>query len=111
MEIRLIQSPEDWSCQISLRKEYDANEKKLIRPEETKFGDIIIDPDEVESAARRAQKALLNPEHSPEKYIDWDFEGLSYERDATMNALKFTKNVVCLEIKGPKIPNLSLIDL
>jgi len=111
MEIRLIKSSSDWSCQVSLRKEYDSNEKKLIRPEETKFGNIITDPDDVEMAARRAQKALLNPNCRPEDYFDWDFENISYEEDAAKNALKFTKNVVCLEIKGPNVPNLSLIDL
>ena len=110
MEIRLIQSSGDWSCQVSLRKEYDADGKRII-PEETKFGEIIKDPDCVEVVARRAQKALLNPDDKPEKYFDWDFEKLTYEDDAATNALKFTRNVVCLEIKGPKVPNLSLIDL
>jgi len=111
MEIRLTESSESWSCQVSLRKEYDTDDKKLIRPEETKFGNIIKRKDDVEIVARRAQKALLNPNHNPEDYFDWDFNGLSYEDDASMNTLKFTKNVVCLEIKGPKVPNLSLIDL
>ncbi|RIA95863.1 P-loop containing nucleoside triphosphate hydrolase protein [Glomus cerebriforme] len=111
MEIRLIQSSSDWSCQVSLRKEYDAHEKKLIRPEESKFGDIINDPDNVEIVARRAQKALLNPYSSPEDYFNHDFENINYVDDAVDNELKFTKNVVCLEIKGPKVPNLSLIDL
>ncbi|CAI2165758.1 22_t:CDS:2 [Funneliformis geosporum] len=111
MEIRLIESSEIWSCQVSLRKEYDADEKKLIRPEETKFGNIIKDKDLVELFARRAQKALLNPNNKPEEFFDFDFNDLSYDEDASRNTLKFTKNVVCLEIKGPKIPNLSLIDL
>src|SRR4051794_34824462 len=110
MEIRLIQYSGDWSCQVSLRNEYDADENKII-PEETKFGNIIKDPQYVELVARRAQKALLNPRCKPEKYFDWDFKQLTYEDDAALNALKFTKNVVCLEIKGPKVPNLSLIDL
>ncbi|RIA95858.1 Dynamin central region-domain-containing protein, partial [Glomus cerebriforme] len=90
---------------------YDANDKKLIRPEEIKFGKIINDPDEVEVVARRAQKALLNPNYNHEDYFYHDFESISYEDDAIRNELKFTKNVVCLEIKGPKVPNLSLIDL
>jgi len=111
MEIRLIKSPSDWSCQVSLRKEYDANDKKLICPEETKFGNIITSQSNVEMIARRAQKALLNPESKSENYFNWDFKDLSYEEDAASNDLKFTKNVVCLEIKGPKVPNLSLIDL
>ncbi|CAB4416615.1 unnamed protein product [Rhizophagus irregularis] len=111
MEIRLIKSSSEWSCQVSLRKEYDNFDEKLIRPEETKFGRIITHPNEVEIVARRAQKALLNPDCKPEDFFEWDFESLSYEEDADKNALKFTKNVVCLEIKGPNVPNLSLIDL
>jgi len=111
MEIRLIKSSSDWSCQVSLRKEYDVNDKKLICPEEAKFGNIITNPNSVEIVARRAQKALLNPERKPDNYFYWDFKDLSYEEDAASNALKFTKNVVCLEIKGPNVPNLSLIDL
>jgi hypothetical protein len=111
MEIRLIKSSSEWSCQVSLRKEYATNDEKLIRPEETKFGKLITHPNNVEIAARRAQKALLNPDNKPEDYFEWDFESLSYEDDAAKNALKFTKNVVCLEIKGPNVPNLSLIDL
>ena len=111
MEIRLIRSSCDWSCHVSLRKEYDSDGKKIICPEESKFGNIIKDPSDVELVARRAQKALLNPNCKSESYLDWDFEDLSYIDDSLSNALKFTKNVVCLEIKGPEVPNLSLIDL
>ena len=65
----------------------------------------------MELAARRAQKALLNPDNKPEFYFDWDFDKSDYDDDDASNALKFTRNVICLEIKGPSVPNLSLIDL
>ncbi|CAG8489032.1 10797_t:CDS:2 [Ambispora gerdemannii] len=111
MEIRLMDSKNRWECQIKLRKEYDNNDdKKLSRPEEFKFGDIIIDKANVELMARRAQKALLNPTRNWTEYLNWTFS-TSNEVDARQNEIKFTKNVVCLEIKGPKVPNLSLIDL
>ncbi|CAG8449196.1 7137_t:CDS:2 [Gigaspora rosea] len=60
---------------------------------------------------RRAQKALLNPADNNDGYLDWDFGNQTYDEDSRTNALKFTKNVVCIEIKGPDVPNLSLIDL
>ncbi|CAG8463440.1 14419_t:CDS:2 [Racocetra fulgida] len=111
MELRLSEVPKTWSCQVSLRKEYDEHEKRLSNPIETKFGSPIDDPDKVELMARRAQKALLNPMKESDEYIDWDFKDQTYEDDSQLNGLKFTKNVVCMEIKGPNVPNLSLIDL
>ncbi|CAG8700870.1 18172_t:CDS:2 [Dentiscutata erythropus] len=108
MELRLIESPEAWSCQVSLRKEYDKDEKRLPSPIETKFGSPINDPDKVELMARRAQKALLNPTTESNEYINWDFND---DDDSQLNGLKFTKNIVCIEIKGSDVPNLSLIDL
>ncbi|CAG8691555.1 9646_t:CDS:2, partial [Scutellospora calospora] len=111
MELRLIEHPKNWACQVSLRKEYDENGKRISRPIETKFGDTIDDPDMVELMARRAQKALLNPADNSNDYLDWDFGNQSYDEDSQSNFLKFTKNIVCIEIKGSEVPNLSLIDL
>ncbi|CAG8461341.1 4208_t:CDS:2 [Dentiscutata heterogama] len=111
MELRLIESAKNWSCQFSLRKEYDENGKRLSHPKELKFGELIDNPDEVEIMARRAQKALLNPADNYDAYLDWEFGNTSYDEDSKSNALKFTKNVVCIEIRGPDVPNLSLIDL
>ncbi|CAG8614452.1 17032_t:CDS:2, partial [Cetraspora pellucida] len=111
MEIRLSESIDEWKCQVFLRKEYDENEMQLNRPIESKFGSLIIDPDNVELMARRAQKALLNPRKNSDLYFNWDFGNKNYDDDSKSNAIKFTKNVVCIEIKGPDVPNLSLIDL
>ncbi|CAG8613040.1 20135_t:CDS:2, partial [Racocetra fulgida] len=112
MELRLTESTKPWSCQISLRKEYDdENGKRLSRPNETKFGDSIDNPDMVDIMARRAQKALLNPTHDSSNFFDWDFGNKNNDDDPQLNHLKFTKNVVCMEIKGPDVTNLSLIDL
>ncbi|CAG8781456.1 18669_t:CDS:2, partial [Acaulospora morrowiae] len=109
MELRLAESQEPWQCQVSLRREYDEDGKTpLPRTTETKFGNSIDDPKDVELMARRAQKALLNPSNNSDQYIDWIFND---DNDADTNSLKFTKNVVCLEIKGNDVPNLSLIDL
>ncbi|CAG8548187.1 1087_t:CDS:2, partial [Cetraspora pellucida] len=111
MEIRLSESVDEWKCQVFLRKEYDENEMQLHRPIESKFGSLIVDPDNVELMARRAQKALLNPRKNSDLYFNWDFGNKNYDDDSKSNTIKFTKNVVCIEIKGPDVPNLSLIDL
>ncbi|RHZ78965.1 hypothetical protein Glove_153g48 [Diversispora epigaea] len=110
MELRLIELEEEWSCQISLRQEYDETGYRLSQPIEAKFGSLIKSHKEVELMARRAQKALLNPSKNSDEYLNWNFE-THYDDDANTNELKFTKNVVCLEIKGKNVPNLSLIDL
>ncbi|CAG8503421.1 7610_t:CDS:2 [Diversispora eburnea] len=109
MELRLIESDVEWSCQISLRQEYDESGRRLSQPIEEKFASLIKSHKEVELMARRAQKALLNPSKNCDDYLNWNF-GAHYDDDAN-NELKFTKNVVCLEIKGKNVPNLSLIDL
>ncbi|RHZ78949.1 hypothetical protein Glove_153g30 [Diversispora epigaea] len=110
MELRLIELEEEWSCQISLRQEYDKTGNRLSQPIEAKFGNLLKSPKEVELMARRAQKALLNPSENSYGYLNWNFR-THYDDDANTNELKFTKNVVCLEIKGKNVPNLSLIDL
>ncbi|RHZ78966.1 hypothetical protein Glove_153g49 [Diversispora epigaea] len=110
MELRLIELEEEWSCQISLRQEYGETGNRLSQPIEAKFGSLIKSHKEVELMARRAQKALLNPSKNSDEYLNWNF-GTHYDDDANTNELKFTKNVVCLEIKGKNVPNLSLIDL
>src|SRR6185437_4932300 len=98
MELRLIESVKRWSCQLSIRKEYDEHGKQLKSPLEKKFGEPFNDPDMVEIMTRRAQKALLNPADNNDGFLDWDFGNQSYDEDSRTNALKFTKNVVCIEI-------------
>ncbi|CAG8503439.1 7611_t:CDS:2 [Diversispora eburnea] len=111
MELRLIELEVEWSCQISLRQEYNGKGKRFSQPTEVKFGSLIKSHKEVELMARRAQKALLNPSKNSDEFLNWNFGTRYNGDDANTNELKFTKNVVCLEIKGKNVPNLSLIDL
>jgi len=102
--------PSNWECRISLRIEYDKNNKPLpdARRESPRFGEVLHDPSDVELMAYRAQKALLNPSK------DFDFYR-NHERPLDgkkeTNEIEFTMNTVCLSIKGPNVPNLSLVDL
>ncbi|CAG8604246.1 10376_t:CDS:2, partial [Paraglomus occultum] len=104
MEIRMHETPKP-----AVGK-YDKNNDPLpdARRENLWFGEAIHDPSDVELMAYRAQKALLNPSKVFDLYLD--HEPLDGSRKET-NEIEFTMNTVCLSIKGPNVPNLSLVDL
>ncbi|RUP50050.1 P-loop containing nucleoside triphosphate hydrolase protein [Jimgerdemannia flammicorona] len=79
--------------------------------EERPFGNPITNPNEVEITVRRAQKAVLNPKQDQQIYESYLFGTKSYINDAATNLLKFSKNIICIEIRGEDTLNLSLIDL
>ncbi|KAG9296191.1 hypothetical protein G9A89_014783 [Geosiphon pyriformis] len=111
MEIRLSADTSPWRCQVTLRREHnDFDNKPLSTTTVVGFGGTIDDPDDVESIARRAQKALLNPSRDSAYYLNYVPPSDS-DKDVSENEIKFTKNVICLDIQGPDVPNLSLIDL
>jgi len=99
MECRLQASPGPWSCRISIRREYDNGGKRLDEISETPFGSIITDKSDVEDALRLAQLVVLNPQI--------ESESVSLER----SSLKFSRNIVCVDICGPDLTDLSFIDL
>ncbi|KAF3903239.1 Dynamin-1 [Dactylellina cionopaga] len=100
-----------WHCTISLRFH-----KRYIK----KRGDPWVDtnyqqcffmrvdnPDNVESSLVRAQNAILNPSRQ------WDEFAAQLPSLAANQPTEvpFSPNVICMEITGPGIPNLSFIDL
>ncbi|RUS27684.1 P-loop containing nucleoside triphosphate hydrolase protein [Jimgerdemannia flammicorona] len=111
MEIRLMASDEPWRCQVSVRWEFDSDGQRLDKMEERPFGNPITNPNEVEITVRRAQKAVLNPKQDQQIYESYLFGTKSYINDAATNLLKFSKNIICIEIRGEDTLNLSLIDL
>lgn len=70
-----------WSCQISLRREYDDETQESIQHAETKFGTLILDPNEVESALRRAQLSILNPSINSNDFVAFDLAKLEFENN------------------------------
>ncbi|KAJ3113830.1 hypothetical protein HDU96_002872 [Phlyctochytrium bullatum] len=105
-------SPE-WNCSVKLRYEYDASGTALKGPREVIFIEDIKNPDDVELAVRRAQKAVLNPSSEPSKFVGYAFDdrtAAARDKEAASNEVKFTKNVVCVDIRGAGV-NLTLIDL
>ncbi|KAI9773011.1 MAG: hypothetical protein M1835_006215 [Candelina submexicana] len=74
-------------------------------PEDTLFA-VIDKKDELESALFWAQLATLNPGNNPELYKPGCNENTSPSFQ-----VKFSPNVVRLDIAGPGLPNLSFFDL
>ena len=133
LEINLTESasPDDpWSCRIVLHKKYNYEGKLGIprtsgkhnlkgegatrnRPlgpwqeqdsEDLPFA-IITSKDKVVDALERAQLATLNPSSEPERYMP----GVPLLKKEAQ--VKFSPNVIRLDITGPGLPNLSFYDL
>ncbi|KAL1943454.1 hypothetical protein VTO73DRAFT_4529 [Trametes versicolor] len=109
MEIRLSSSNGSWTCRISLRWEYDEHRKPLTQHKEVPFGDPFSDKSQLELMLRRAQTAVLNQNHDPSYFIDKEGETLKLLAKGAKQS--FSRNVVCVDISGPGLPDLSFIDL
>ncbi|KAI0673303.1 P-loop containing nucleoside triphosphate hydrolase protein [Trametes maxima] len=107
MECRLSHSPSTWSCQIKIRYEYDQDGKPLADVEERDFGTRITDKSRVEGMLRRAQAAVLRPDIDPSEFVHRDRP----EKIQGKKPLRFSKNVVCVELTGPELADLSFVDL
>lgn len=107
MECRLMSSSEPWSCQVSIRWEFDANDKRKEKVQEVLFGNLIRKKKDVELALRRAQSSVLNPSMPQRKFLTMsaaDLKGIE-------NELKFSRNAVCVQLTGPELTDLAFVDL
>jgi hypothetical protein len=66
----------------------------------------VTSKERLEPMLRRAQLAVLNPGENPLEFIDIDIDGPRATRQVA-----FSPYVVCLEIQGPGLPELSFFDL
>ncbi|KAF8591661.1 hypothetical protein K439DRAFT_1626647 [Ramaria rubella] len=113
MECRLSSSSENdpWSANITLRIEFDSSGTRLPETKTYCFGGVINDADAVELNLRRAQAAILNwGSRSYDEFVTMDQETL-VKGSHNQEQLKFSKNVVCIAISGPKLTDLVFIDL
>lgn len=111
MECRISSSPGPWQCRISIRREYDLKHKRLDDINEIPFGNIIVDKSQVETALRRAQLSVLNPSIPTHKILDATPDQLSEWLFQSVKASPFSRNVVCVDLEGPELTDLSFIDL
>lgn len=111
MELRLSSSNDAWSCQISIRWEYATSGKRNDEIKETLFGGRITEKCDVELALRRAQAAVLNPEVPSTQFLGMSAEELRKNFTPEAGSLLFSRNVVCIDLIGPELTDLSFIDL
>ncbi len=111
MECRLSHSSGPWSCQIKIRWEFsDAASRRLPAVEEIDFGPRLFDKSNVEIMLRRAQAAVLNPSRPLSTFLEMN------EKDQRLiskdkNQYQFSRNVVCVDLAGPDLADLSFVDL
>ncbi|EPS43752.1 hypothetical protein H072_2246 [Dactylellina haptotyla CBS 200.50] len=120
LEITLTEDPSPcapWTCQISLRfhKTYDPKKKGDPWRDTTHHQNPFLtvrNPEHVETALIRAQLAILNPSRHWGEFINIPitYTGPALASGETTE-VPFSPNVICMEITGHGIPNLSFIDL
>lgn len=111
MECRLSSSSEPWRCQVSIRWEFDSSGKRRNEVQETTFGAVITNKTEVELMLRRAQAAVLHPDIPAAKFVTMGASELNKESPLQTKRLLFSRNVVCIDLAGPDLTDLSFVDL
>ncbi|KAH9843658.1 P-loop containing nucleoside triphosphate hydrolase protein [Rhodofomes roseus] len=112
MECRVLESASGkWSCQIKIRWEYDPAGRRKHDVEEILFGGLLTDKADVELMLKRAQAAVVDAGKTPLGQIlnmsPDDLTAFSRSFPATT----FSRNVVCVDITGPGLTDLSFVDL
>lgn len=115
MEVNLLSQPGNWECRISLRFLYNESGAEVSQVLTVPFGSPLTSVGDVELALRRAQAAILNhPRQPSDLFLTKSREELEYYRSAEAfngGTLKFSKNVVVVDIFDPDCCNLSFVDL
>lgn len=111
MECRMVGAPGPWTCRLSIRWEFDDEGKRLQRVDETPFGKPITNKTDVELALRRAQAAVLNPESPALFFVSMSEQDLADSMVNNDKTLRFSRNVLCVDICGPDLTDLSFVDL
>lgn len=122
MEINLSHSEpsQPWTCNVYLSRKYMFDGSRKIKiPKKFQLGPWIeqdqedelfltlSDKGDVQEAVKWAQLAILNPGRPPADYIP----GQNAGTDGSHYQVKFSPNVVRLDISAPDFPNLSFYDL
>ncbi|KAJ7871922.1 P-loop containing nucleoside triphosphate hydrolase protein [Mycena leptocephala] len=108
-ECRMATAP-DWSCRISIRREFDKAGKRLGDVSEVPFGSVITDKDAVELMLRRAQVAALRLAADAARILEMSVDELK-ESGQDEDTPEFSRNVVCIDLEGPDLTDLQFVDL
>ncbi|KAH9921275.1 P-loop containing nucleoside triphosphate hydrolase protein [Amylocystis lapponica] len=111
MECRLQSSSGPWFCQVSIRWEYGTDDRRKDDVREVPFGPLITDKADVELMLRRAQVAVLNPTVPSTSFLTLSAGDLGRYTGKKTTSLPFSKNVVCVDLAGPELTDLSFVDL
>jgi hypothetical protein len=109
MECSMSRSTDSWSCTISLRFDYDLDGQHSHQPA-IPFGPPLTSKGEVEIWLRRAQAAILSPHIRPDRFHELSYRELR-DTASDRRTLKFSKNVVVVDIQDPDATDLSFVDL
>lgn len=121
MEINLSESGTNvpWTCKVWLSRDYNFGPNIKMPTPKRKLGPWIeqdredehfmtlTDKAQVQETLKWAQLAILNPHRSSKDYIP----GSNVDTDPTSTKVKFSPNIVRLDISAPGFPNLSFYDL
>ena len=99
-----------WACSISLRFEYDGRGLPLPSPRKHVFVPVLANRNQFEIYLRRAQAAILNPDIPPQAFLQKTAQELK-DMPQSDSSLKFSKNIVRVDIWDPEATDLSFADL
>lgn len=113
MECSLIStgSGEAWSCQITLRLDFDSHGQPRAPPRTISFGPLITNRTDVEIWLRRAQAAILSPHREAAEFHALNREDLRNLSTVDPQTLKFSRNSVVVDISDPDVTDLLFVDL
>ncbi|KAI9066938.1 hypothetical protein FKP32DRAFT_1703275 [Trametes sanguinea] len=108
MECTILTSGSTWSCRVSLRCFVGGEDQGTAG-----FSPQLLHPDDVELWIRRAQAAVLCPHIPVESIRNRSRSELKELTDTSKDAavLKFTRDVVVVDIEDPNGADLSFVDL
>jgi vacuolar protein sorting-associated protein 1 len=110
MECTMSSSANAWGCSISLRFEYDGRGLPLSSPRIHPFVPLLTNKNQFELSLRRAQAAILNPDIPHDAFLQKTAQELK-DIPQSDSSLKFSKNIVRVDISDPEATDLSFADL
>ncbi|PCH34569.1 nucleoside triphosphate hydrolase protein [Wolfiporia cocos MD-104 SS10] len=106
-------SDNTWSCQVSLRRSTRdlSGSLEYGTTHELQFSPLLLSKNDVEIWLRRAQTAILSPHVSETTFKDMDYEQLKDHTESDPHILKFSKDIVVVDIQDPEGMALSFVDV